>query len=115
MEFVSWIFFGPAKLVAAWQFAGVLIGLTLIAVQVWLSRRKAASFDRYFFREAAVFAGLLWLIFNFYELQVAAIFQENRVAATVRMDLIILVPILYALTFAAILSIRAQINQKHKD
>jgi hypothetical protein len=115
MEFFSWIFFGPAKLVSAWPYAGALIGTSLIAVQMWLTRAKGAAFVRDFFREAAVFAGLLWLIFNLYELQLAAIFLHNRVAGTLRMDLIILVPILYAMTFAAIVSIRAQLITQRRD
>jgi hypothetical protein len=115
MEFVSWIFFGPAKLVAEWQYVGVLLGATLIATQVWLSRLRGDLFKRHFFREAPVFAGILWLIFNLYELQMAAIFLRNQVAGTLRMDLIILVPILYVLTIAAIASIYKQRKITRKE
>lgn len=110
MELVNWIFFGPAKIVAGWAYAGILIGAALIGVQVWLARRKGAAIDRDFFRQAPVLAGLLWMIFNLYELQVVAILAKNPVGGALRMDLIILVPILYVLTFAAILSIRAQLQ-----
>ena len=109
MEFVSWIFFGPAKLVAVWPYAGLLIAIALIAAQAWLSWCKGAPFGRDFFREAPVLAGLLWLIFNLYELQLAAILSQNRVDSMLRMDLIILVPILYGLTLAAIFSARTQL------
>ena len=110
MEFVNWIFFGPAKLVAAWPFAGITIGLALIAVQTWLSLRKGMLFQRDYFREAAVLAGLLWLIFNLYELQFAAVLAQNQIVGTLRMDLIILVPVLYVMTLAAMFSIYTQIR-----
>ena len=111
MEFVSWIFFGPAKLVAAWPYAGILIGIALIAAQAWLSLHNGTLFRRDFFREATVLAGLLWLIFNLYELQLAAVLTQNKVESTLRMDLIILVPILYVLTLAAFFSMRAQLRK----
>ena len=115
MELVSWIFFGPAKLVAVWPYAGILIGIALIAAQAWLSLQKGTLFGRDFFREAAVLAGLLWLIFNFYELQFAAVLTQNKVESTLRMDLIILVPILYALTAAAVVSMLAHLRDKRGD
>ena len=111
MDLVSWIFFGPAKLVAAWPYAGIFIAAALIVVQVLISQRRGTLLERGFFREATVFAGLLWLIFNLYELQLAASFAQNQVAAPLRMDLIVLVPILYALSCAAIFSIRAQLRK----
>ena len=112
MDFVSWIFFGPAKLVAALPYAGVLIAVALIGVQAWFSHCRGTLFERGFFREAPVFAGLLWLIFNLYELQLAVTLAQNLSPETLRMDLIVLVPILYVLTIAAIFSIRAQLRNK---
>ena len=112
MEFTSWIFFGPAKLVAIWPYAGALIAVPLIVTQIILSHRRATLFQREFFREAPVFAGVLWIIFNLYELQLAATFAQQQVAGTLRIDLIILVPILYVLTIAAVLSLRAQLRNK---
>ena len=55
-------------------------------------------------------AGLLWLIFNLYELQVSAILAKSDSGNTLRMDLVILIPILYALTAAAVLSVIAQMR-----
>ena len=115
MDFASWVFFGPARLVAAWQYAGILIGVTLIGMQAWISWRKGALFERDFFRKAPVLAGLLWLIFNLYELQQTAVLAQAQASGTLRMDLIILVPILYVLTFAAILSIRTQLTDSRAD
>jgi hypothetical protein len=110
MELVNWIFFGPAKIITIWPYAGILIGTVLIAVQVWLTRRKGGAMDRELFRQAPVLAGLLWVIFNLYELQVVAILAKNSAGGTLRIDLVILVPILYVLSVAAILSIRAQLQ-----
>ena len=112
MEIVSWIFFGPAKLVAAFPYAGGLIAAAFISVQAWLSWNRGTLLKREFFREAPVFAGLLWLIFNLYELQLGATIGQKNRGDTLRIDLTILVPILYVLTFAAILSIRGQLQNK---
>ncbi len=115
MELVNWIFFGPAKLLAAMPYAGLVIACVFIGVQAWLSHRSKTPFERTFFREAPVLGGLLWLIFNLYELQVSAIAARNLPADSLRMDLIILVPILYVMTLAALLSIRAQLKPKRPD
>ena len=115
MELVSWIFFGPAKLLAILPYAGFAITCVFVGVQAWLSYRSKTPFERAFFREAPVLGGLLWLIFNLYELQVSAIAVRNLAAVSLRMDLIILVPILYVMTLAALLSIRAQLKSKRPD
>ena len=110
---MSWIFFGPAVLIAHWPYAGIAIAAMLITTQVTLTVRKSGAFDRNFFREAPVFAGLLWLIFGFYEMQMRAAMtsagQPNEVMSFFRLDLIILVPILYLMTAAAIYSVVRQI------
>lgn len=115
MELVSWIFFGPAKLLAVLPYAGFMLASVFVSVQAWLSHRSKTPFERTFFREAPVLGGLLWLIFNLYELQVSAIAARNQTADSLRMDLIILVPILYVMTLAALLSIRAQLKHKRSD
>ena len=115
MELVSWIFFGPAKLLAVWPYAGFVIGSAFVGLQAWLSHRSKTPFDRTFFREAPVLGGLLWLIFNLYERQVIAIAAKNLTADSLRMDLIILVPILYVMTLAALLSIRTQLKSNRSD
>ena len=107
MEFFSWIFFGPAKLIALWPYAGLAIAGGLIAMQAWLIWRARKAFDIGFFREAPVFAGLLWLIFSAYEWQMSAVAAKGGM---LRLDLIVLVPILYMLTAAAALSVARQMN-----
>ena len=91
-----------------WPYAGVAIAAVLIGAQVGLNARAGREFGFGFFREAPVFAGLLWLIFNGFELQMSAIM--TRSGAQLRMDLMVLVPILYVLTAFAVFSIVAQIR-----
>ena len=111
MELTQWVFFGPAKLIALWPHAGIAIAGALIAVQVALNLWAGDSFDKTFLRKAPVFAGLLWLIFGFYEMQIQAVMIINPAnpaasnnAPLFRMDLIILTPILYLLSAVAILA-----------
>ncbi len=110
MDFVNWVFFGPAKLLAIFPLAGVAIAVAMIGLQAFLSWRKGTLLQRNFFREAAVLAGLLWLIFNLYELQVSALLAKSESGSTLRMDLVILIPILYVLTATAALSVIAQLR-----
>lgn len=114
----DWIFFGPAKLIALWPYAGLLLGVSLIAVQVLFHLRGRKPFDRNFFREATVFAGLLWVLFGFYEMQVAAAMTTaaanagtaKKVTELFRLDLVILVPILYLMSAFAVWSIVRQLR-----
>ncbi len=115
---MSWIFFGPAVLIAYWSYAGIAIAAILIVVQIILTARKNGAFDKSFFREAPVFAGLLWLIFGFYEMQMRAAMtstgKPDEVMSFFRLDLIILVPILYLMTAAAIYSVVRQVQRGNR-
>ncbi len=106
MELLSWLFFGPSKLLAIWPLAGVAIAAVLIACQVALTSRSGRAFDLGFFRQAPVFAGLLWLIFNGFEAQMVVL--AGKSGGLLRIDLMVLVPILYVLTAAAVYSIAQQ-------
>lgn len=116
---MSWIFFGPALLIAYWPYAGIAISALLILTQIVLTARKSDTFDKSFFRKAPVFAGSLWLIFGFYEMQMRAVMtsagKPNEVMGFFRLDLVILVPILYLLSAAAIHSIARQIHRNKQD
>ncbi len=115
---MSWIFFGPAVLIAYWPYAGIAIATILIVTQIILTVRKSGAFDKSFFRKAPVFAGLLWLIFGFYEMQMRAamtsVSKPNEVMSFFRLDLIILVPILYLMTAAAVYSVARQVQRNGK-
>jgi hypothetical protein len=115
---MSWIFFGPAVLIAHWAYAGIAIATTLIFIQVILTTWMRGTFDKRFFREAPVFAGLLWLIFGFYEMQMRAAMttagKPIEITSFFRLDLIVLVPILYLMTGAAIYSIVRQIQRNRR-
>ena len=116
IQMMTWIFFGPAMLIARWPAAGAVIAATAIAFQLALTLRAARRLDASFFREAPVFAGLLWLIFGLYETQMIALTPRMAAGADtnslLRLDLIVLVPILYLLTGAAIYSVIRQFRAK---
>ncbi len=111
---MSWIFFGPAALIAYWPYAGVAIAVFLITTQIVLTAKAGKTFDKTFFREAAVFSGFLWLIFGFYEMQMLAAMEQAGQASGpknfFRIDLVILVPVLYLMTVAAVYSIVKQMR-----
>jgi hypothetical protein len=106
MSFLSWLLFGPSKLAHEVPPACFAIGAVFLLIQgaQFLFRRQ--HFGRRFFLMPATFAGLLWMIFGLYELQVQA--WEKTVAVAFRIDLIVLVPILYVFTVAALLSLYRQ-------
>jgi hypothetical protein len=116
---MSWIFFGPAMLIAHWAYAGITIAATLIVSQMLLTIWNRGKFDKSFFREAPVFAGLLWLIFGFYEMQMRAATATTgkpfEITSFFRLDLIVLVPILYLMTGAAIYSITQQVQRNRRN
>ena len=113
---MSWLFFGPALVIARWPTAGMVIAAIAIAMQLALTWRAGRRLDRYFFREAPVFAGLLWLIFGFYETQLLAVMARSGTVTAahplLRLDLIVLTPILYLLTAAAVYSVIRQLKAK---
>ncbi len=135
---MSYFFLAPAYLIAAWPYAGILIAVVMIGLQAGLSARVAGrstdesvgderrGFGLNFFREPLVFVGLLWLIYGFYERQMAAIVSSKASALVAgsgagagmanlslgsRFDLIILVPILYVMTGAALYSLYRQLKR----
>jgi hypothetical protein len=120
MEIAQWIFFGPAKLVALEPYGpylGLAIAITLILVQVALNMSSGSPFDKSFFRKAPVFSGLLWLIFGLYERQMQAVMlmtsaPKINAEPMLRLDLIVLTPILYLLSVAAIYSIWRAVKGK---
>ena len=107
MDILDWLVFGPAKLIALLPYAGLGLGATLIGLQVARSWLAGAIINRLWFRRPAVLAGLVWLIFNLYELQVAAVFAKTQASGQVlfRLDLTIITPILYVLTAFAVVAL----------
>jgi len=106
MELLSWVFFGPAKLIAILPYAGFAIGGALLAGQAIRTKLLGGVINRDWFRHSAALAGLVWIIFNLYELQVGAVFgkQQSSTAVLFRIDLTVIAPILYVLTVAAVFS-----------
>lgn len=119
---LDWLYLGPAKLVALSALSTCGFGFALIAahaLQRWLTNRTESAPpadqadmppQRSFFRHPAVFAGLLWLIYVPYELQMGAAYFHRYGAdggAALRWDMLILTPILWGLTGLAIWSLWA--------
>ena len=113
MELINWIFFGPSKLITAYPYGGFFIATMFIVVQLLRTAVAKQVFDKQWFRKAPVFTGLLWAIFNLYEMQLAAVLgpaaahaaaNAGTVAIPVllRLDLIVLTPLLYVLTTFAL-------------
>lgn len=108
---MDWIFFGPAKAVAASPFGVVGFAILMIGVQVTIFKRsdRNRAPEVSVFRQAGVLTGLLWLIFVGYELQMgAAISSATRAASPLRWDLLVLTPILIGMTAFAFVSIWKQ-------
>ena len=107
MSLLTAILYGPALLAHAMPLACFAIGGFFIAMQVGLWLLGKRRMERQFFRMAPVFGGLLWIIFAMYELQMQAV---TKVALTIRLDLLVLTPILYVFTLVALLSLVQQLR-----
>ncbi len=112
MEILNWLFFGPSRLVALWPYAGFAIAAVLIGAQLYRTIGETSigdfEFSRQWFRKAPVFTGLLWIIFNLYEMQMKAVMPASEAAFSMaRLDLIVLTPLLYVLSAFAIYSLFA--------
>ncbi len=86
-----WIPLGFAALLITWAAANLALA------QQPLSAQSA--------REPGIFTGLLWVIFVFYEQQMLSL---PAIATGFRLDLIVLVPVLYILTAFAFWTLIAQ-------
>ena len=107
MTFFNWIFFGPALLLQNLPYAGFAIAALLIGAQAARTLVRGETLGRQWLRKAPVFTGLLWVIFNLYELQIIALTAANKVS-TLRIDLMVLTPLLYVLTAYAVYSLLAR-------
>ena len=113
MTILTTILYGPALLVQAMPLACFGIGGLFIALQLGLWRLGGRRMEWQFFRMAPVFSGLLWIIFAMYELQMQAV---TKVAALpIRLDLLVLTPILYVFTLVALVSLVQQFRGRAGD
>ena len=113
MNLLTTILYGPALLVHAMPFSCFVIGGFLIAVQLGLWRLQERRMEWQFFRMAPVFGGLLWIIFALYELQIQAVTKVAEL--TIRLDLLVLTPILYVFTLVALVSLVQQLCGRAGD
>ena len=108
MDFFSLLMFGPSLLAHAIPAAPFVIAAVLAGGQVGLTIAGKAPTGRSMFRMPPFFAGVLWLIFGLYELQVQA--WEARIDAPLRIDLMVWVPVLYVFTGLAVWSAVRQLR-----
>ena len=113
METLSLLLFGPAILARVLPASSFVIGGFLIAIQLGLFHIFGRRYDRQFYRMAPTFCGLLWIIFGLYESQIQA--GEQTSIAPIRIDLLILVPILYVFSLLAAISLVQQIRGSAGD
>ena len=113
METLTLLLFGPAILARAIPASSFVIGGFLIAIQLGMFRLAGRRYDRQFFRMAPTFGGLLWIIFGLYELQIQA--GEKTLTAQIRIDLLVLTPILYVFSLLAAISLVQQIRGRAGD
>ncbi len=102
MDFFSILMFGPSLLAHAMPAAPFAIAGSLAGVQAILTLSGRAPPGRSFFRMPPLFAGVLWLVFGLYELQVQA--WEARIDSPLRIDLMVWVPVLYVFSVLAAIS-----------
>ncbi len=96
--FPSWLIQKSVWAVVA--FAAMLIIWALI--NLWLNKAPVSAQSA---REPGIFTGLLWLIFVLYEQQMQFV---AAIASGFRLDLIVLVPVLYILTVFSVWSLIVQ-------
>ena len=99
------LFTFPSWLISQFSWFTMGIGAFLIiwAMLILLLNKNTLSTQSA--REPGIFVGLLWIIFVLYEKQMLAL---PAAASVFRLDLIVLVPVLYALTAFALWTLVAQ-------
>lgn len=96
MDFLS-IFFAPMALVAAQPAAPFLIAAVLAVGQIVLLLKHRQPYRLILWRRPLLFAAAIWVVYGLYEMQV----QATMPNANIRIDLLVLSPILYVFTLVA--------------
>ncbi len=99
-----WLIYGPAQLVERAPSIGFAIGSCALGVQLVRSLANREHLSRQWLRYPLVLSGLLWLLFTLYELQMIAV-GMGLATTRLRLDLIVLTPILYGLSAFGIASL----------
>lgn len=106
MSAATLLFYGPKVFSEAYPWGCFTVAAALISLQLALVLRASEVLDKSFFRKPAVFAGLLWLIYGLYEPQLRAGFPN----ANIRIDMLVLTPILYCFSVLAAYSLYNQLR-----
>ncbi|MBL8515412.1 MAG: hypothetical protein JNM76_00470 [Betaproteobacteria bacterium] len=92
------IFYAPMAMVTVRPMAPFIIAAVFALLQVVLLIRQRALPTLLLWRRPALFAAAIWVVYGLYELQV----QATQPYANIRIDLLVLAPILYVFTVIAI-------------
>lgn len=104
MENWLWLIYGPAQLIERSPTTGFAIGALALVAQAVRSTVRGDRLSREWLRYPLVLCGLLWLLFSLYELQMIAV-GLGLATTRLRLDLIVLTPILYGVSVFGIMSL----------
>lgn len=93
MDFLA-LFYAPKVLVQALPAAPFVIAAVFAIAQLVLIRWRDHQPAMILWRRPALFAAAIWVVYGLYELQV----QATAAYADIRIDLLVLAPILYVFT-----------------
>lgn len=97
MSFLE-LFYAPMRLVLSQPAAPFLLAGLFAGLQVALLVARREGFRMVLWRRPVLFAAAIWVVYGLYELQVQATMPD----ANIRIDLLVLAPILYVFTALAV-------------
>lgn len=97
MDFLA-LFYAPMKLVQAWPAAPFMLAALFALAQLGLMLFRQHRPAMILWRRPALFAAAIWVVYGLYELQV----QATSAYANIRIDLLVLAPILYVFSAVAV-------------
>ena len=97
MDFLA-LFYAPRALVQAWPAAPFLLAALFALAQLTLIVFREHRPAMILWRRPALFAAAIWVVYGLYELQV----QATNLYANIRIDLLVLAPILYVFSAVAV-------------
>src|SRR3989304_8310599 len=101
MDKLLTIFFFPIALMVGYPLLALVAAGSFLGFYFWLRKREESpNLKKAFFR--VLLGGLVWLVFAIYEYRMYL--WSKTVVAPIRVDLLLITPILYLFTLAGILS-----------
>ena len=102
MDRLITIFFFPIAVMVGYPFLALMPAGGFLGFYFWQRNRKNhTNFKKAYFR--VLLGGIVWLVFTIYEYRMYH--WSKTVVAPIRVDLLLITPILYLFTIAALLAI----------